>query len=336
MEARMHVNRKTMRAARAISIVAMGIAVVGGSGVAQADPSRQDCLDANGQATDMIKSGKLVESKRPLETCLDPACSGPVRDDCTKMQQQADKDTPTIVFEAKDATGNDLSAVTVTIDGSPLLNQLDGHAVGVDPGSHKFAFMIDGQPTIERTLILNQGEKDRREVINVPKPPEVTPVPTAPTATTAPPVPIDTTPPPIVAQPPVQTVSAPPVDLSKPAPSTRGTSAFVYLGFTLAGAGIVAGAITGVLAFSSASNVSGACSGTTCPKSVDSDLQTGRSMATYSTVSFIVAGGGLVMGVMGLFMSGGKSSSGDAKREESPAHVSPWIGLGSAGLRGSF
>jgi hypothetical protein len=47
-----------------------------------------------------------------------------VRDDCTRRLDELDKAQPTIVFEAKDGAGRDLTAVQVTVDGKPLVESL--------------------------------------------------------------------------------------------------------------------------------------------------------------------------------------------------------------------
>ena len=101
------------------------------------------------------------------------------------------------------------------------------------------------------------------------------------------------------------------------------------MGFGVAGAGLVAGSITGLMAFGDASSVKNACNGTSCPKSVDSDLQGGRTLGWVSTIAFITAGVGAGLGVLGIFLSKGGSTTTTGK-------VEPWIGVGSAGLRGSF
>lgn len=70
---------------------------------------------------------------------------------------------PTLVFEAKDANGNDLSAVRVTMDERPLVERLEGTALSIDPGEHKFSFETKEHPTIWKQLVIREGEKDRRE-----------------------------------------------------------------------------------------------------------------------------------------------------------------------------
>ncbi len=80
---------------------------------------------------------------------------------------------PTLILDAVDAAGNDVSAVKVTVDGEPLLSHIDGTAVSVDPGPHVFTFSVVGQPAEQRMLVMGEAVKDRRVRIEIaPPPPE--------------------------------------------------------------------------------------------------------------------------------------------------------------------
>ena len=57
------------------------------------------------------------------------------------------------------------------------------------------------------------------------------------------------------------------------------------IGFGLAAAGAVVGSLTGVLALSRGSSVQNAGDGLVCPRSVDGDLSSGRTLATVSTIA---------------------------------------------------
>lgn len=104
---------------------------------------------------------------------------------------------------------------------------------------------------------------------------------------------------------------------------------WLWIGVATAGVGVVAGSISGLLAFSKASAAKSACDGTQCPPPHD-DLDASRRWGTISNVSFAVAGVGAVIAVVSLLAPSSSSSSTPT------ASVSPWIGLGSAGVTGSF
>jgi hypothetical protein len=129
------------------------------------DVTKDQCVDANTKAQSLRRSSKLVAARAQLAICADPRCPAMVRDDCTQRIDELEKVQPTIVFDAKDGAGNDLSEVRVSMDGKPFVGRLDGTALAVDPGPHAFTFEVTGQPIVTRGFVLKEGEKLRRERI---------------------------------------------------------------------------------------------------------------------------------------------------------------------------
>lgn len=100
-----------------------------------------------------------------------------------------------------------------------------------------------------------------------------------------------------------------------------------WIGFGVAGVGLIAGGVTGAMSFSAASSVRDRCVDGRCPPSTHDDLDKGKALGTISTVSFVLAGVGAAVGVYALISR--------PKSPEKPA-VSLYLGPGSAGLVGSF
>jgi hypothetical protein len=88
-----------------------------------------------------------------------------VRSECAKHLQEVNAAIPTIVFEAKDPAGNDLVDVKVSVDGKLLVERLDGTAIPLDPGPHKFTFASPSFGSVDKQLVLREGQKDRREQV---------------------------------------------------------------------------------------------------------------------------------------------------------------------------
>jgi len=81
-----------------------------------------------------------------------------------------------------------------------------------------------------------------------------------------------------------------------PAPSYTLT----YVGLGTAGAGVVLGSVTGLLALSYARDVHDRCaSNGDCPPDAAGDLRASRTLGTISTISFATAAGGLILGAFG-------------------------------------
>jgi len=112
------------------------------------------------------------------------------------------------------------------------------------------------------------------------------------------------------------------------------TSPLVYAGFGVGAVGLVVGSVAGILTLSKKDTASQKCQDFKCPPAAYDDLDAANGMATISTVGFVVAGIGATVGVIGLIVGGGKAAP--KSPAASAASVTPWIGPGSAGLRGAF
>jgi hypothetical protein len=114
-------------------------------------------------------------------------------------------------------------------------------------------------------------------------------------------------------------------------------SPLVWVGFGVAGAGVIVGAITGGLSLKDASTAKEGCDDNLCrPGQGDASAKKrSTTLAHVSTASFAVAGAGAALGLVALFVLSG----GDDQEEASPAAgwtLRPLIGVGSVGVSGSF
>ncbi len=132
-----------------------------------ADPSMSECLTANESAIKLRGEHKLRQSRDQSLVCASSSCPGAVRDVCQARIRALSAAIPTVVFVAQDAGGHDVVAVRVSMDGEHVADRLDGTAVEVDPGQHTFRFEIPGQPAVERSLVVSEGQKNRRDVVPV-------------------------------------------------------------------------------------------------------------------------------------------------------------------------
>jgi hypothetical protein len=108
-----------------------------------------------------------------------------VQSDCVKWLADLAAATPSVVIIAKDASGNDLNAVKVTVDGKPLTDTLDGRPIFVDPGEHQFHYEAQGFPAVDEHVVIHVGEKNRTLKVQLAAPAAPAPGP-APAAGPAP------------------------------------------------------------------------------------------------------------------------------------------------------
>jgi hypothetical protein len=281
-------------------------ALVLASASAAADVTKEQCIDANTQGQELRRSGKLADARQKLSTCADPACPAIVQGDCTRRLDDLEKAQPTIVFSAKGPGGADLTAVKVTVDGKPLVDKLDGNVVSVDPGQHSFVFTTAGRPPVTRSLLIVEGEKGRREAVDMTGGAGAA-LPTGPT-TGGP---------------------APQGPQSAPAGDGGGMGTQKILALVAGGIGVVGigvGSAFGFIAISKKSDAQSACPNQCATSDGVTKWSDAGAAGNLSTIGFIVGGVGLAGAAVLWFMA---PSSG-----ASTAQVG--IGPGALQLKGTW
>jgi hypothetical protein len=276
--------------------LAVAFALSAPGAVLAADPTTEECVAANEQSGPLAQAGKLREARANLVRCSAASCPGVVRDDCIKGALQIDAALPTIVFEARDAAGNDLSAVRVTMDGALLADKLNGTAIEVDPGDHAFAFESAGQ-RLEKRLIVHQGEKNRREPVVLGGPAAVPP-------------PSDT-----------------PAERPSEGAGGLGTQRVVAIGAGAAGVvGVVVGSVLGLVASSRWQQAKNECgAGCALGTPAQADASSAHTMAALADVSFTVGAVGLATAAV-LWVLAPQSKPSTA------LHVGPFVARSAAGV----
>jgi hypothetical protein len=114
------------------------------------------------------------------------------------------------------------------------------------------------------------------------------------------------------------------------APDTTGKkiSPVTWIGLGVGVVGVGVGTAFGVIALGKASKVNDACTGTHCPPSTKSDVDSGRSAATISTIGFAVGGAGLIAAAVGYLVL--------SKPSASALRVVPFVTANGAGVDGRF
>ncbi len=271
---------------------------------AGADTTKEQCVKENADAQALRIDGKLAGARALLEACGDATCPALVRDDCAQRLNEIDRVQPAIIFDVRDATGADVSGVSVAVDGAPP-QKLRGLALRIDPGEHELTFSAPDRGPLTRRFVVKEGEKERRERIVFAE-----------------------------SRPPV----ASPAPASAAAASTTPMRPERVVALAIGGAGIAGlalGSVFGALTLSTVSDQNAACaSSTQCPdhaKAV-SDHSAAATDAVLSTVAF-VAGSALLVGGVALFLVTPNRSASSAASARPPSWaLAPSAGPGAAGL----
>jgi hypothetical protein len=267
-------RRFSSRRSRSLLVVALLASVALTAPHAHAaDPSVSDCLMAAEASLKLRAEHKLRLTRTQLLVCSSSSCPGEVRQECMRRMDDVNAASPTIVLAVKDRAGRDLSDVKVTADGQVVADHLDGSALSIDPGPHEFTFSADGAPPLTETIILHEGEKDRRETVTLAL--------GTPPASTSPPS--------------AGTTPAAAADRARPVESAGKTQRMAGLVAGSVGVvGLGVGGLFGVLASSSWKTAQRECpSHAGCSTQAMSDRSRAVTDATLSTAGFI--GGGVLL-----------------------------------------
>jgi hypothetical protein len=165
-------ERRSGRTALARTLVTLaGVAAGLLPARASADASKQACIEANEQSQVALRAGKLHRAHEQAVLCASDACPPLVRADCARLLTEVSDRQPTVVVDARDASGAETIEIRMFVDGALVAGSLDGLEVELDPGPHtlRFETKSDGRRQ-EQQMVLHEGEKRRRLVVNF-KPP---------------------------------------------------------------------------------------------------------------------------------------------------------------------
>jgi hypothetical protein len=158
-----------------VLLICLGAATRAGA----AEPTKEECLDSYKKNQQLRREGALRESIKQLLVCARDPCPSVLQPDCIDWLRDANARLPSIVVKAHAGDASDLTDVSVTFDGVPLVGRLDGRAIDVDPGAHTLVFTRPGSSATEKKLLFVEGEKGRvvdvdftRTAANAPVPRE--------------------------------------------------------------------------------------------------------------------------------------------------------------------
>lgn len=264
----------------------------------------------------LVKLGKLVEARDvALEVTRMPA--GPkesrafkvARGTAETLARDLAAQIPSLRIELTPESAAE--ETTLEIDQRTVPLSALGLGYSLNPGAHRIRISATGYETASRSITLRPGESQTLRVELIPDPtPTAKPLakPKAPVTKASPRE--DSS---------VLRTSAP------VAPPEEGSTWPQWLGFSLGGAGLVVGAVTGVLSLDRTRAAKEHCTGNKCTPEATDDLNQATKMANISNVGFGVAVLGTALGVTGILLSGGSS--------ETSAKVHVTAGPGVAMLR---
>jgi len=259
------------------------------------------------------KLGRLVEaSERYLAvTQLEVGAGEKVvqkqaQDDAATERQALLPRIPRLVLKVE---GVERSSIQCSVDGKSVPSALVGVSRPIDPGTHQIE-VRSGAETKTDSVTLAEGETREVDVLFAAPPSAPKAQPHAPTEA----VPIAHTPPPVA---------------TPRASSTQRTLGYVAVG--VGGAALLSGGVATLLALNKRSALAAQCPNDNCLPAAHDGADTYNSLRTFSTIGVL---GGAVLGGAGVVLL--VTSPRTAEAQVNRRRIDAWLGLGSAGVSGSF
>ena len=119
---------------------------------ARAD-DKAECVAASEEGQSLVTQRHFVAARERFVACARAGCPTPIVKDCSVQLERVDASIATIILVAR-AGDDELRDVRVTADGAPIATHLDGRALSIDPGPHKFVFTTpEGVPRVVDTVV---------------------------------------------------------------------------------------------------------------------------------------------------------------------------------------
>lgn len=129
------------------------------------------CVEAHSHGQAERNAGRMLSAKQDFVSCASSGCPTEIQSECIAFLAEVERAQASIVFAAVDAEGHDATDVKVKIDDQLVLDKLTGLGTAVDPGSHTIVYTWPDGFEQTHTLLVAQGEKNRRvELRREPKP----------------------------------------------------------------------------------------------------------------------------------------------------------------------
>lgn len=146
-----------MRSLLAVAAVACATPGVAG---AQGDSKKCIAVYENGQIA--RQEGQLRRARSLFLNCMDESCPDLLRKDCNQWMEEVLAEMPTVVIDARDPKGADVSGLRVWVDGEPMAGWADGKPLELDPGARSLRLEAPGWPPVEKRLVVRHGDKGRK------------------------------------------------------------------------------------------------------------------------------------------------------------------------------
>lgn len=171
------------RRSRALAPCALLLSLLAASPARAQGGNIAACVEAHSHGQAERNAGRLQSAKKDFVSCASSGCPSEIQSECITFLAEVEQYQASVVFAAVDVDGHDASNVKVKVDDQLVLEKLSGLGTPLDPGSHDVVYTWPDGFEQKQTVVVAQGEKNRRiELRRAPKPAAAPTGPTVPTS----------------------------------------------------------------------------------------------------------------------------------------------------------
>jgi hypothetical protein len=142
----------------------------------------KECIDHHSNGQLLRDESRFVAARARFVGCAEATCPDVIRAECSAFLRELDPAIPTVVLAARDDQRRDVPGVRVELDGRPVEGALNGRAIPIDPGRHRFRFVTPDGRAQEIEAVAQESIKGRLIEVRFAAPPAPVPVPSPPSA----------------------------------------------------------------------------------------------------------------------------------------------------------
>jgi hypothetical protein len=118
-----------------------------------------ECIGASERGQNLVLARKLTVARAEFIACASRVCPDVIAKDCTERLAAVDAQIASVVLSARYSDGRSIKLARVSLDGIPLVDQLDGKSILIEPGEHRFRFELPTGRSVEQSLVIEEGVK---------------------------------------------------------------------------------------------------------------------------------------------------------------------------------
>jgi hypothetical protein len=127
----------------------------------------EQCVADHVAGQEVRLQNHLLEARSHFRACAQARCPAVIAKACTDFLRELEPRIPSVVPVVRDEKGNDVIDGALLLDGAAVPLGAWGKAREVEPGAHELTFDRGGQVVARKTVMISEGEKNRRLELTV-------------------------------------------------------------------------------------------------------------------------------------------------------------------------